>query len=194
MCAEAEIPQLLTKFRCILVKEAGKLNLKDFDLGLVNFVSTRRSRLEGVDGWTYKTSALEQVEAQFNYHIVFVTQNFRDLASYPPAVLQVSSEICSSGYDRLLFHNLNVDLIHVYLLVKLWRKLGLPEQLRIHARCHVDTESWLSNALFNIVETVLFGMRGSAGKAWRSPPENWGSSTEPDIAELWDYNTNRNLA
>ena len=40
----------------------------------------------------------------------------------------------------------------------------------------------------NIVETVLFGMRGSAGKAWRSPPENWGSSTEPDIAELWNYN------
>lgn len=35
LCAEAEIPQLLAKFGCIFVKEAGKLNLKDFDLGLV---------------------------------------------------------------------------------------------------------------------------------------------------------------
>ena len=128
MCAEAEIPQFLAKFGCIFVKEAGKLNLKDFDLGLVTFVSTRRSRLE--EGWrvgTYKTSALEQVEAQFNYHIVFVTKNFRDLASYPSAGLRSARKSPSSGYNRLLFHNLNVDLVHVYLLVKLRRKLGLPE-------------------------------------------------------------------
>jgi hypothetical protein len=145
-----------------------------------------------VDGWTYKTSALEQVEAQFNYHIVFVTQNFRDLASYPPAVLQVSSEICSSGYNRLLFHNLNVDLVHVYLLVKLWRKLGLPEQLRIHARCHVDTEAGcLMRCSISLDCFVRYEVQERLGDLRR---KKWGSSTEPDIAKLWDYNTNKNLA
>ena len=74
MCTEAEIPQFLAEFGCIFVKEAGKLNLKDFDLGLVTFVSTRRSRMEKAgELGTYKTSALKQVEAQFNYHIIFVT-------------------------------------------------------------------------------------------------------------------------
>lgn len=36
----------------------------------------------------------------------------------------------------LLFHHLDINLGHVNLLVELWRKFGLPEQLLIHTRGH----------------------------------------------------------
>lgn len=38
---------------------------------------------------------------------------------------------------NILFHDLHIDLFHVNLLGKLWRKLGLLEQFRIHGRRHV---------------------------------------------------------
>jgi hypothetical protein len=46
----------------------------------------------GTVGWTYKTCAFEQIEAQLNNDVVLVTENFRDLTSYPPEGVQVSSE------------------------------------------------------------------------------------------------------
>ena len=76
---------------------------------------------------TYKPCTLEQIEAQLNDDIVFVTQDLRDLASYPPAGLQVSSEICSSRESRLLFHNLHIDLLHIHFLVELRGELSLPK-------------------------------------------------------------------
>jgi hypothetical protein len=55
-------------------------------------MSTRRSTVAGTVGWTYKTCAFEQIEAQLNNDVVLVTENFRDLTSYPPEGVQVSSE------------------------------------------------------------------------------------------------------
>jgi hypothetical protein len=50
LCAEAEIPELLAELRSILVKKAGKLDLKDFDIRLCKFISLRRSIVVGKAG------------------------------------------------------------------------------------------------------------------------------------------------
>lgn len=48
LCAKTEVPELLAKFRCILVKEAGELDLEDFDIGLCHLLAggtQRRNRI-----------------------------------------------------------------------------------------------------------------------------------------------------
>jgi hypothetical protein len=39
--------------------------------------------------------------------------------------------------DVLLLHNLDVDLLHVDLLIELWRKLCLLQELLVDRLCHV---------------------------------------------------------
>jgi hypothetical protein len=50
LCAEAEIPELLAELRSILIKKAGKLDLKDFDIRLRKFISLRYSMVVGKAG------------------------------------------------------------------------------------------------------------------------------------------------
>ena len=50
LCAEAEIPELLAELRSILIKKAGKLDLKDFDIRLRKFISLRHSMVVGKAG------------------------------------------------------------------------------------------------------------------------------------------------
>lgn len=85
---------------------------------------------------TDKACAFEQIEAQFDHNVVFAAEQLRDLPSYPPAGAQVNSANRNTGECDLLFHDLDIDLLHVHLLTKLCGKLGLPQQLRIDARRH----------------------------------------------------------
>jgi hypothetical protein len=65
-----------------------------------------------------KLTLLKQVVARLDYYVIFIAEDGSDLVGNPP------------------FHQVDVDLLDVHFLVKLWRELGRLEALLVDAERH----------------------------------------------------------
>lgn len=72
--------------------------------------------LKGLDIGIFST--LNQIVNHLNHNIIFAAEDFRNFACNP------------------FLENLEVDLLHVNLLIELGRKLCALEELRVHAGRH----------------------------------------------------------
>ena len=88
----------------------------------------------------YKTGIFEKIEAKLYYNIVLRAKNLRDLAGNPPTNrIVIVRDADRRGVDvNQLFHDLNVNLLHVHFLAKLWRELCPLQELLIYSLSHVD--------------------------------------------------------
>lgn len=82
---------------------------------------------------TYVSWSFDEVEAKFNDNIVFVAEDFGDSARNPSAAKAISILDADSAEVgvALLFHNLQIDFLHVDLFAELWWKLGRLHEPRI---------------------------------------------------------------
>lgn len=79
---------------------------------------------------------LQHAKDKVNDHIIFNPENFDDPLRNPSEGLSAAkSKSCRRTRDPL-FHDLQVDLLHVDLFGELERKLCALEQLRIYAAGH----------------------------------------------------------
>lgn len=78
--------------------------------------------------------SFDQIEAQLNYDIVFAAEDFRDLVGYP------------------FFYNLQVDLLHVNLLIELGRKFGRLHKSSISCGSHCGLCRGNKNAMARVCE------------------------------------------
>lgn len=81
------------------------------------FEKTRQLDLESF--YVRKTRILQKVEAELYYNVVLRTKNLGDLAGNP------------------LLHDLNVNLLHVHFLAKLWGELCPLQELLVYSLGHV---------------------------------------------------------
>jgi hypothetical protein len=58
--------------------------------------------------------------------------------------------------DHLLFHHLQVDFLHIDLLVELWREFGLLEQFSIDRTRHLEDKATPSNGREGRRESVMW--------------------------------------
>jgi hypothetical protein len=94
LTAQAQGPKFLAELRGIFVEEASELNLE--------FLHIRIAR------------AFQEVEAEFDHDVIFISKNLRDTFSDP------------------FFHHFNVHLGHIHLPRELRRELGGLQQLLVH--------------------------------------------------------------
>lgn len=101
---------------------------------------------------THVARTLEKSEAKLDYHVIFVSENFGDLACNPsgPSV----SGRCRGGVAGLLLHDLDIDLLHVDLLVELRRELRLRAQLLIHRCRHIGCFLCRANSSCSLLDSL----------------------------------------
>lgn len=148
MTTEAEGPQLLAKLRGVLVEESRKLDLKGFDIRLfggkphvsrstsygdqeIASIPQRRQRTK-----REPSSRLEHSSMTTSSSLPRISE-MRLLIHLQHSLISLSTlgVIKSCSYHSLL-HDLDVQLGHVHLLIKLRRELGLLEELCIHRSRH----------------------------------------------------------
>ena len=107
-----------------------------FDVGLKTVESVGYETWCWLSRRTYVAGPFEEVEAQLNHHIIFTAKDVRDLASNPPVGYFVNHHMPLGGRTSLLLHDLQIDLLHVHLLVEFGGKLGLPQQFLVDCSRH----------------------------------------------------------
>jgi len=90
--------------------------------------------------------ALDQVVNEFNHDVVLVGENQGDLFGDPSWGGELSARLGratedgsrkrGTGTGPVLLHDLDVDFLHVHLLIELGRELGALEELGIDAGGH----------------------------------------------------------
>lgn len=97
---------------------------------------------------THVSGALDEVEAKLSDDIILISKYLGDSACNPPAEgrdVSTPAEKLAEGLERIrnaLFHNLQVDLLHVNLLVELRREFRALEELRIDSGRHGRSSLW----------------------------------------------------
>lgn len=80
------------------------------------------------------SGSFDEIEAQLNYDIIFAAQDFRDLVGNP------------------FFYNLQVDLLHVNLLIELGREFGRLHKPSISCGSHCGLCRDNKNAMARVWE------------------------------------------
>lgn len=78
LATETQRPELLAEFGSVFIQEPCELDLQGLDIGLDSISDKQTSRAA-----TYESRSFEQIKAELNHHVVFISQNLRDAASDP---------------------------------------------------------------------------------------------------------------
>ncbi len=81
---------------------------------------------------TYVSRSFHKVEAKLNDNVVFIAEDFGDSARNPSVAKAISIFEANNAEvgSALLFHDLQIDFLHVDLFAKLGWELG-----RLHEPC-----------------------------------------------------------